>query len=588
MSLFPRPRASRVGLLHLRNLLQRLLTTSLTGMDLRALLFTSDGGSTATLCQLLTELGIEAEICPEMLVAVGRLSTERYDAIIVDWSQDTEAAFLLKTAKEKKAQGLNLVLVPDDASIARALQQGANSVIKKPIDAVQARDTLSTARDLILSRRFEQRDKEARAAAAQAEAEAVAEMPVVEASAPKSGFLPQTMMRSALEAEEKVVKPDYSTPSNFQVARGPSSLQDEQETEASPAEPVSKKRWDDVRAVFRDTAEEPKPEPAVAPRSSQDATGVFSSLPDEPQASEEPGAEPGSSSLPSYLIFAVVACLLVAAVLYVWAPGDSYLGRVSSAFHAFSIKSDASHTQAAVSPPAPQAALPEKPAATPPTTSPEDMFAGDPGPIVSTEVDPSKIQIIETKAIPKAGAQQPPKDPVSDPDTAQPATPDATPAAVAPVGVPESQPVVQPPPSAPEPFRPQPQTSAPQALPSPSEGRTGVIIPDSLKTSPSAAPASSLEPSSIPEETSLGLLIHKVEPDYPQPALSQHLEGPVVLQAWIARDGTVRDLKLVKGYFVLARAAFDAVKQWRFKPYSPNGKAIDFQTTLTVNFKYPN
>jgi len=83
-------------------------------------------------------------------------------------------------------------------------------------------------------------------------------------------------------------------------------------------------------------------------------------------------------------------------------------------------------------------------------------------------------------------------------------------------------------------------------------------------------------------------VIHRVEPQYPQQALAQRLEGPVVLQAWIARDGSVRDLKLVKGYFVLGRAAVDAVKQWRFKPYSPYGKAMDFQTVLTVNFKYPN
>jgi protein TonB len=556
-------------------------------MDLRALLFTSDGGSTATVCQLLTELGIEAEICTEMLVAVGRLSSERYDAIIVDWSQDTEAAFLLKTAREKKAQGLNLVLVPDDASVARALQQGANSVIKKPIDLVQARETLSTARDLILSRRFEQRDKEARIAAAQTEAQAVPEMPVLETPAPKSGFLSQTMTRSALEAEEKVVKQNFSTPSNFQVARGPSSLHEEQEAETAPAEPVSKKRWDDVRAVFRETPEEPKPEPAVASQHSQDATGIFSSLPEYAEASEEPAAEPGSSSPPRYLIFAVVACLVVAAVVYVWAPGGSYLGRLSSAFHAISAKSSAAHVQPAPTS-APQADLTEKPPATPPATGPEDAFAGDPGPIPSADVDPSKIQIIETKAIPKAGAQQPPKDPASDPDTSQPATPDATPPTAPPASAPDTQTVVQPPQSAPEPVRPQPSTSVPQVPPSPSEGRTGVIIPDSLKASPSTSPASSLEPSSIPEETSLGLLIHKVEPDYPQQALAQHLEGPVVLQAWIARDGTVRDLKLVKGYFALGRAAFDAVKQWRFKPYSPNGKAIDFQTVVTVNFRYPH
>jgi len=74
---------------------------------------------------------------------------------------------------------------------------------------------------------------------------------------------------------------------------------------------------------------------------------------------------------------------------------------------------------------------------------------------------------------------------------------------------------------------------------------------------------------------------------YPAQALPQHLDGPVVLQVWVARDGTVRDVKLIRGYFALGRAAFDAVRQWRFKPYGPNGRPIDFQTVVTVNFKYP-
>jgi TonB family protein len=563
-------------------------------MDLRALLFTSDGGSTATLCRLLAELGIEAEICPEMLVAVGRLSTERYDAIIVDWAHEDEAALLLKTAREKKALGLNLVLVSDDISIPRALQQGANSVIKKPIDVVQAHDTLSTARDLILSRRFEQRDKDARNAAVRAESEAIPELPVVaEAPAQKSGFLPQTMMQSALEAEQKVVKLNYSTPSNFQVARGPASLQQEQEAEAPAAEPVSKKRWDDVRAVFRENPEEPKPEPVVAPRAPQDSTGVFSSFLEQEEGSKETGTEAESSSPPRYLIFAVVACLMVAAVLYVWAPGGSYLGKVSSAFHAFSLKSLASRTKPAES--LPQAPVAEKPSAGEAITNPDDAAANDPGPIPTGEIDPNKIQIIETKAIPKAGAQLPPKDAAGNPDpSSQPAISDGTstaPASTAPPAAapePAAQSSGAPSTPPPEPVPVQPPAPAPQTQSAPSEPRTGVIIPDSLKSSPSAAPASSLESSSVPEETSLALLIHKVDPDYPQQALSQHIDGPVVLQAWISRDGTVRDLKLVKGYFVLGKAAFDAVKQWKFKPYAPNGKAIDFQTMVTVNFKYPN
>src|SRR5262249_27642028 len=118
-------------------------------MDLRALLFSSDGTSTATPCQVLTDLQIQAELCSERLVATQRIAHENYDAIIVDWDLESDATFLLKTAREQKALGLNLALVPDDSSIARALQQGANSVIRKPIDVGLARETLSTARALI-------------------------------------------------------------------------------------------------------------------------------------------------------------------------------------------------------------------------------------------------------------------------------------------------------------------------------------------------------------------------------------------------------------------------------------------------------
>ena len=121
-------------------------------------------------------------------------------------------------------------------------------------------------------------------------------------------------------------------------------------------------------------------------------------------------------------------------------------------------------------------------------------------------------------------------------------------------------------------------------LPAP-EGRAGVIIPDSLKNASASSPASSLEPLMVSEETALGWLVHRVEPEYPAQALQQRIEGPVVLQVWIAKDGSVRDLKMVKGYFVLGRAAIDAVRQWRFKPYTQNGKTMEFQTTITINFR---
>jgi TonB family protein len=561
-------------------------------MDLRALLFTSDGSSTATLCQVLTDLGIEAEICSEMLVAVERVSRENYDAIIVDWDLETEATFLLRTAREQKALGLNLALVPDDASIARALQHGANSVIKKPIDASQASETLSTARDLILSRRTEQRNKEARISAVQAETDEATESPLEEPPAPKSGFLPQSMSRSALEAEEKAVKavkavkPDNSGELRWQAARGPATLNEVHETETKEIQPVSQKRWDEVKTIFRETPKEEEGAPTPVTRRSQDSTGVFSSLPEEP----ETFSDPETSSLPSYLVFAMVACLLIAGVLYVWAPGDSYLGRVSSAVRAFSAKSGSNMRPSEVGGPGVQTAAIEKPA-TPGPAKAEDV-PPDAGPIDSTDVDPSEIQIIEAKAIPKPGAQQPPTTeppPDSDQAKAQLQPENNAPAAspVAPQAE-RQQSDGQPTTTTAALARPQPSGPAQENPPSAPDGRTGVIIPDSLKTTPAPSPASSLEPFTVPEETSLGLLIHRVDPDYPAQALQQHLEGPVVLKAWIGKDGSVLDLKLVKGYFLLGRAAFDAVKQWRFKPYNQNGKTIDFQTYITLTFKYPN
>src|SRR6266436_1960542 len=170
-------------------------------MALRALLFSSDGSATSALCHLLTDLSIEAEICSEILVAVERVSRESYDAILVDWDQEAEAIILLKAAREHRAgQALNLALMQKEKEVGRALQQGANSVIRKPIDPRQAEDTLSTARDLILSRRAEQQQKDARVAAIQAEISAASqEFADQEPLAPKTGFLSQTAPPSALE-----------------------------------------------------------------------------------------------------------------------------------------------------------------------------------------------------------------------------------------------------------------------------------------------------------------------------------------------------------------------------------------------------
>jgi protein TonB len=83
-------------------------------------------------------------------------------------------------------------------------------------------------------------------------------------------------------------------------------------------------------------------------------------------------------------------------------------------------------------------------------------------------------------------------------------------------------------------------------------------------------------------------LIHRVEPEYPEAARDQQLQGAVVLDIHIGQDGAVEDVKLVSGEPLLADAAVAAVKQWRFQPRSIDGAPAEMQTTVTLNFRLSN
>jgi protein TonB len=67
-----------------------------------------------------------------------------------------------------------------------------------------------------------------------------------------------------------------------------------------------------------------------------------------------------------------------------------------------------------------------------------------------------------------------------------------------------------------------------------------------------------------------------------------HVQGAVILDATISREGSISNLKVVKGDQVLAHAAIEAVRQWRYKPYYLDGKPVEVQTQITINFKLPN
>ena len=79
-------------------------------------------------------------------------------------------------------------------------------------------------------------------------------------------------------------------------------------------------------------------------------------------------------------------------------------------------------------------------------------------------------------------------------------------------------------------------------------------------------------------------LIHDVPPQYPPDAGRARLEGAVVLMAVIGQDGTVKDVRVESGLPILAQAAIDAVKQWRYKPYLIDGEPVEVDSRITINF----
>ncbi len=125
--------------------------------------------------------------------------------------------------------------------------------------------------------------------------------------------------------------------------------------------------------------------------------------------------------------------------------------------------------------------------------------------------------------------------------------------------------------------------SIPESLISPSEKEVG----SGSTPSRNVPLLSGIEPVSLTEDLSEKMVIQRVVPNYPDQARQAGLQGAVLLQAWIRKDGTVGDIKIIKGPLLLGQAAYQAVKQWRYKPYLLNGQFVEAQTYVTVNFRLP-
>ena len=124
-------------------------------------------------------------------------------------------------------------------------------------------------------------------------------------------------------------------------------------------------------------------------------------------------------------------------------------------------------------------------------------------------------------------------------------------------------------------------------------GATGTGAPNSVISSvmqiPPAMPKV-VAPSKVRVSSGVaqGLLIHQIKPVYPPLAVQARIQGTVLLQAVVAKDGTVQELRVVSGHPLLVKAALDAVKLWRYKPYRLNDQPVEVDTEIIVNFTLGN
>ena len=116
-------------------------------------------------------------------------------------------------------------------------------------------------------------------------------------------------------------------------------------------------------------------------------------------------------------------------------------------------------------------------------------------------------------------------------------------------------------------------------------GQMGGVIGGIISSTPVAVPKVATPTRvRVSQGVTQGLLIRKVQPNYPPLARQARIQGQVLLAAEISKDGSIENLHLISGHPMLAPAAIEAVKQWKYKPYILNGEPVEVETQITVNF----
>jgi periplasmic protein TonB len=116
-------------------------------------------------------------------------------------------------------------------------------------------------------------------------------------------------------------------------------------------------------------------------------------------------------------------------------------------------------------------------------------------------------------------------------------------------------------------------------------GQMGGVIGGIISSTPVAVPKVAAPTRvRVSQGVTEGMVLRRVQPNYPPLARQARIQGDVILQAEISKEGAIENLRVISGHPMLAPAAIDAVKQWRYKPYFLNGEPVAVETQITVKF----
>jgi periplasmic protein TonB len=569
-------------------------------MSYKALLFCPDERTARTVTQVLSELDFQVEICNEPFATVKKLTAEHFDAIVVDCENEQNATLLFKSARNSGSNqaSLSIAVVEGQAGVAKAFRIGANLVLTKPINVEQSKGTIRVARGLL-------RKSEA-AKAATAPGSQPGQISAGGSHTPASPVSTATPAPTFEFEDEPEPKPAAADAALLESMPDPAAHLGR--AAAAPAaaktnsfQPISQP----MATALRDAADatghsgsavaQASPEHSSFPASASGSGAAPAPAREKAQPSEEMAhreVEPPSFSsfgvkpapARSFNAGAVVKPVLIAAVVLLMAAGG-YVGWkkthyqfIQNLIHRPAPK--AQPVQAVAPPAAVPVSTPASASPVAPTPSPDQIAIPTAPTQMDTEASSASLPSIPDK--PAAAKELPapkPRKAQAPVASSEENSPTIDPSESNALPVKRGEKVVPPAP------QPAPEAAAPGALSVAPDTQDGTI--SGLTDVSPAVPHTAPQTLKVSQGVSQGLLVKKVAPVYPEQALQMKIQGAVEIMATISKDGNITNMKVLNGDAILAQAAMEAVKQWKYNPYYLDSQPVEIQTQITVNFKLP-